>query len=466
MLLNTAVNKKITKKVKSKAAQKGADTTPDFSLSGDLGQGISAHARAFVLHPYIKGQISHDIDNRLEEAASLARAIGIEVILAESVAMKKLRAATYIGMGKVEEFQDIVQTEEIDLVVMDCALSPIQQRNLEKELGVKVIDRTGLILEIFGERAQTREGVLQVALAHFEYQKSRLVRSWTHLERQRGGGAFMGGPGERQIESDRRALRDRISSIKKQLDKVAKTRLLHRENRSKVPFPVVALVGYTNAGKSTLFNLLTDAEVSAKNRLFETLDPTMRSINLPSGQKIILSDTVGFISHLPHELVAAFRATLEEVLAADLILHVRDMHSPDRDNQKQDVFDVMDTLGLDRKEIPVLECQNKIDLLDDDEIELLQNIAERREDITTVSAQSGAGVEQLLCDIDAILSKGDTTLELELSFQDGEAISWLYEHGDVFERVDGENGIVIKVRLNTKNKSKFEHVFAIKSQTS
>ncbi len=449
-----------------KKTKKAADTTPDFSLSGDMGQGISAHANVLVLYPYVKGNIKSNVENRLQEATSLANAIGLEVVFATSVGMKKLNAATYMGRGKVDEFKSIVEQEDIDLVVMDCALSPIQQRNLEKELGVKVIDRTGLILEIFGERAQTREGVLQVALAHFEYQKSRLVRSWTHLERQRGGGAFMGGPGERQIESDRRALRDRIAGIKKQLDKVAKTRTLHRENRSKVPFPVVALVGYTNAGKSTLFNRLTDAKVSARDRLFETLDPTMRAINLPSGQKIILSDTVGFISHLPHELVAAFRATLEEVLAADLILHVRDMHSPDRDEQKQDVFDVMDRLGLDKQEIPILECQNKVDLLDNEEKELLNHVAVRKEDITTLSAQTGEGVDTLLADIEALLTKGDAVLNLKLSFQDGEAISWLYEHGDVLERVDSEKGIELTVRLNQKNKAKYEHLYPNSSQPS
>ncbi|MCK5042136.1 MAG: 50S ribosome-binding GTPase, partial [Sphingomonadales bacterium] len=245
-----------------------------------------------------------------------------------------------------------------------------------------------------------------------------------------------------------------------------KTRTLHRENRSKVPFPVVALVGYTNAGKSTLFNRLTDAKVSARDRLFETLDPTMRAINLPSGQKIILSDTVGFISHLPHELVAAFRATLEEVLAADLILHVRDMHSPDRDEQKQDVFDVMDRLGLDKQEIPILECQNKVDLLDNEEKELLNHVAVRKEDITTLSAQTGEGVDTLLADIEALLTKGDAVLNLKLSFQDGEAISWLYEHGDVLERVDSEKGIELTVRLNQKNKAKYEHLYPNSSQPS
>lgn len=435
-----------------------SDNAPDFSLV-DKGKGELENTRALVLYPYEKNAVKANIENRLEEGVSLSEAIGIEVVLAETVSLKKIRAATYIGMGKVAEFKNIVESQDIELVVMDCALSPIQQRNLEKELTVKVIDRTGLILEIFGERAQTKEGVLQVALAHFEYQKSRLVRSWTHLERQRGGGAFMGGPGERQIESDRRALRDRISLIKKQLDKVGKTRKLHRESRSKVPFPVVALVGYTNAGKSTLFNLLTKAKVSARDRLFETLDPTMRAVTLPSGQKIIISDTVGFISHLPHELVAAFRATLEEVLAADLILHVRDMHSSDRDEQKQDVFEVMDKLGLDKETIPVLECQNKIDLLESDEIELLNSIAHKKDDVITISAQTGAGVDIFLETIEAFLSKNDTVFKVQLGFKDGEATGWLYDHGDVTQRVDNEAGVELTVRLNQKNQAKFEHSY-------
>lgn len=435
------------------------DTSSSFSLNQAERETVETNARTMVLYPYIRKNNILNIESRLAEAISLAKAISLDIVYSETVGMQKLNSATYIGVGKVRDLAELIVSQEIDLVIIDCALSPIQQRNLERDLAVKVIDRTGLILEIFGERAQTREGVLQVALAHFEYQKSRLVRSWTHLERQRGGGGFMGGPGERQIESDRRALRERISHIKKLLAKVAKTRLLHRDNRTKVPFPVVALVGYTNAGKSTLFNRLTDAKVSAKNRLFETLDPTMRSIVLPSGKKIILSDTVGFISHLPHELVAAFRATLEEVLAADVIIHVRDMHSEECEAQKEDVFEVMENLGLDKDVIPIIECQNKIDLLDAAAKELLANSAVRKEDVTAISANSGEGIDELLKTIDAYISKGDEMVEHKLEYAEGEALSWLYAHGEVLERVDGEKNIEVTVRLKTKDKDRFAHLF-------
>lgn len=444
---------------KTKPVKEQKDHSQFISLSGEGGDGLDEHARTMVLYPYVRKNNPINVDNRLAEAISLANAISLDVVYSETIGMQKLRAATYIGVGKVRDLAGLIKQEEIDLVIVDCSLSPIQQRNLERELNVKVIDRTGLILEIFGERAQTREGVLQVALAHFEYQKSRLVRSWTHLERQRGGGGFMGGPGERQIESDRRALRERIASLKAQLNKVAKTRTLHRENRGKVPFPVVALVGYTNAGKSTLFNRLTEAKVSAKNRLFETLDPTMRSISLPSGQKIILSDTVGFISDLPHELVAAFRATLEEVLAADVIIHVRDMNSDECEEQKEDVFKVMESLGLDKDLISMIECQNKIDLLDAETKVILENTAKRREDIVAISANTGEGVDELLKTIALFISKGDELVEHSLKYDEGEALSWLYSHGDVQERKDGKKSINVKVRLNQKNKQKFIHLF-------
>src|SRR5690242_12877066 len=393
-----------------------------------------------------------DFEARLDEARGLAAAIDLVVADALVAPIGQIRPATYLGKGKVEEITGLVAGHNVELVVMDCALSPIQQRNLEKAWNTKVLDRTGLILEIFGRRAKTKEGALQVELAHLNYQRSRLVRSWTHLERQRGGFGFMGGPGETQIEADRRQIGERIVRLQNELKKVQATRRLHRAGRQRVPYRVAALVGYTNAGKSTLFNRPTRADVQAADMLFATLDPTLRALNLPHGGKAMLSDTVGFISNLPTQLVAAFRATLEEVLEADIILHVRDISHEDAEAQQRDVDAVLRQLGIDPSTgNRILEVWNKIDRFAPDERETLRNIAARRPSerpCLMVSAATGEGVEELLRAIEERLAKARTTLDLSIDAADGAGISWLHRNAEVLTKQLHEGRFDMTVRVD------------------
>lgn len=425
------------------------------SARGDTG-------RVLVIGPYKRARrgdpdaptMSHGTRNpdaRLEEAVGLARAIDLTIAEAVVAPLSEIRPATYLGKGKVEEMIGLIKANDVDLVVMDCALSPVQQRNLEKEWNAKVLDRTGLILEIFGRRAKTREGTLQVELAHLNYQRSRLVRSWTHLERQRGGFGFMGGPGETQIEADRRMIGERITRIENEIKKVQATRRLHRAGRQRVPYRVVALVGYTNAGKSTLFNRLTRADVQAADMLFATLDPTLRALTLPHGGKAMLSDTVGFISDLPTMLVAAFRATLEEVIEADVILHVRDISHEDAEAQQHDVENVLRQLGIDPDSGQrILEVWNKIDRFDEEERANLANIAARRpaeRPCFPVSAETGEGVEALLVAIEKRLAVTRVTLELSIDASDGAGISWLHRNAEVLDKqmLDGRFAMTVRV---------------------
>lgn len=409
----------------------------------------SVGARAAVIHPYVKSQSSSRTpEAALEEATGLAEAIDLDIAFAETVSMTRLRASTLLGKGKIEALRDRIKEGDIELVVVDAALSPVQQRNLERDLKAKVIDRTGLILEIFGERARTSEGVMQVELAHLNYQRSRLVRSWTHLERQRGGFGFLGGPGERQIESDRRVLSDRIAKIKKQLGTVTRTRQLQRRSRQKVPYPVVALVGYTNAGKSTLFNRMTKADVFAEDLLFATLDPTMREIVLPSGRRAVLSDTVGFVSNLPTDLIAAFRATLEEVVEAEIILHVRDCSHPDSEAQCADVMGVLKSLGVEADDPRLIEVLNKTDLLDPEERDRMVAVEARRADSVALSALKGEGVERLSDVIDARLAASETMVEVHVPHQDAELLAWIYRSGEVVSRSDEADHTSVRARLS------------------
>ena len=433
--------------------------------------------RAYVLHPVIGGrrraggkpaggtgtggaaERPPDIDARLEEAVGLAEAIALEVAGARAVVLAKPTPATLVGGGVVEETRHLVALGEIDLVVMDGHLTPVQQRNLEKAWSCKVIDRTGLILEIFGERARTAEGRLQVDLAALTYQRSRLVRSWTHLERQRGGFGFLGGPGERQIESDRRRLSEQIERIEKQLEDVRRTRGLHRDARKRVPYPIVALVGYTNAGKSTLFNRLTSAEVLEADMLFATLDPTMRALRLPSGRTAILSDTVGFISDLPTQLVAAFRATLEEVEAADVVVHVRDIASPESARQREDVLAVLAGLGVGEKRDlteGLIEAWNKVDLLPAAERDAVFRRAEGREDTVAVSAATGEGCLTLLTRIEAALARDEVQRDYRVPAAEGRALAWLYRHGRVLARDPEDTYIRVRVGLSAADAARFE----------
>ena len=413
--------------------------------------------RAWVLHPDIKSDRDRrEAHGALEEALSLALALpGLEVLGGTVVPLPKPHPGMLFGSGKIEELKQQLEKDEIELVLIDGPVTPVQQRNLEKAWGVKLLDRTGLILEIFSDRAATREGVLQVEMAALSYQRTRLVRAWTHLERQRGGLGFVGGPGETQIEADRRAIDEQLVRLRRQLEKVVKTRELHRKARAKVPFPIVALVGYTNAGKSTLFNRLTGAEVMAKDMLFATLDPTMRAVKLSSGPEVILSDTVGFISDLPTELVAAFRATLEEVLAADIIVHVRDISHSESEEQAKDVRDILASLGI-TDETPQIELWNKIDNVDPDEAEALQLRASRQDDTFVASAITGQGLDAFLEDVATKLAEGIREERLLLSYEDGRKRAWLFEKGLVSEEKQTEDGYDLLVRWSPTDAAKFD----------
>ena len=425
--------------------------------------------RCIVIHPNVQGNASSSRTSasHLEECVGLALAIDLNVVTSEVLNVTRPKPATLLGGGAVERVRDQADHDGdgIDVIIVDAALTPIQQRNLERAWERKVIDRTGLILEIFGARARTKEGRLQVELAAQTYQRSRLVRSWTHLERQRGGAGFMGGPGETQIETDRRLIDQRITRLKRDLKDVARTRELHRKARRKVPYPIVALVGYTNAGKSTLFNRLTDSDVVAEDQLFATLDPTMRGLDLPSGRSVILSDTVGFVSNLPHELVNAFHATLEEVMEADLIIHVRDCAHPDTEAQRKDVLQVLDELGVrgaddslmaDAGHSPMIEALNKSDQLDANQFDAVRKQISRSDSpMYLVSAITGEGCDALLTAIDQSITAGYETLHVTLKHEDGAALAWLYEHGEVIERSDDDTSIELSVRMDSANAERF-----------
>lgn len=432
---------------------------------GELNETQSRQTRAYVIHPDLgNSRTRRSPELALEEAVALAHALpAIEVTGAEVARLRKPDAGMLFSKGKRQEIGErlkaVADGEGAELVLIDGPVTPVQQRNLEKEWDVKILDRTGLILEIFADRAHTREGVLQVELAALAYQRTRLVRAWTHLERQRGGFGFVGGPGETQIEADRRAIDDQMVRLRRQLERVVKTRELHRKARAKVPYPIVSLVGYTNAGKSTLFNRLTGAEVMAKDQLFATLDPTMRQMVLPGGRRVILSDTVGFISDLPHELVAAFRATLEEVLAADLILHVRDISHPETEEQAGDVGEILESLGVE-DDVALIEVWNKIDALSAETRAALRRTDARREDVQAVSALSGEGLEDLLRNVEALLTE---TLdeprheaELVLGHSDGRRRAWLHRQGIVTSEAHQDDGTHVHVSWTERQKAAYE----------
>ena len=419
---------------------------------------VARGERAIVVVPEKTGEAARrSTEARIEEAEGLAMAIGIDVVASRAFRLRQLRPATLLGKGQVEEIGTIAKDNDAKLLIVDAQLTPVQQKSLEEQVGAKVIDRTSLILEIFGERAATAEGRLQVELAHLDYQAGRLVRTWTHLERQRGGFGFLGGPGETQIEADRRLIRDRMARIRRELDQVKRTRALHRDRRQRAPWPVIALVGYTNAGKSTLFNTLTSGGVLAEDMLFATLDPTMRDMRLPGFDKAILSDTVGFVSDLPTELIAAFRATLEEVASADVLVHVRDMSHPDRDAQLEDVDDVLKSLGIGEGESPArIEAWNKVDLLAEPERQALLTEAERRDDVIPISALTGWGTDHLRQHISDTLRQGTQIHQVRLDPADGSRLAWLHSRGEVLDqRLDGEE-IEVDVRLSPDNWARFQ----------
>lgn len=422
-------------------------------------------ARALVIYPELPGRASVGPEARLAEAEGLALAIGLNVVQKKHFRVRSPRAVTLLGGGQVEEIAQIGRDLEVDLLIVDASLTAIQQRNLEERTGLKTIDRTGLILEIFGERAATAEGRLQVELAHLDYQAGRLVRSWTHLERQRGGFGFLGGPGETQIEADRRMIRDRMARLRRELEEVKRTRSLHRARRKRAPWPVIALVGYTNAGKSTLFNSLTRATVLAEDMLFATLDPTMREISLPGVEKAILSDTVGFVSDLPTQLVAAFRATLEELISADIIVHVRDISHSETDAQRDDVLQILRDLGVlddeDAANQPrMLEVWNKIDLLDAEKREDMSALVQRNDDVLMISAQTGEGVDAFKAHLSALIAKGNVVRSVRLKASDGAALAWLHARGTINSQIVDEDLVTVEASLSRQLWGQFDKQFA------